>query len=216
MHGDSYMDAYEAQYDTSSGGSFDSRYGVKYLEGYAKWIKYIVFLCNFIVLLVGIAFIVLSLLRKPELNIFGYYDPDHSMDDYMVYCYIAFGAIIVITSFIGCSGATAQNKCMIVIYILLLITTLMAEMAITIYLFTSIFNNEKNLNQYSKYRWNTLSQTQKTDLQNEWHCNGYDECSIVIETNFEHNLRLSIWFCVGAAVYQFVMCYFGFVLCSSL
>eukprot|EP01083_Nonionella_stella_P213391 769703_1 len=101
--GPSYIDAYEAQYDTSSNEYDNNGFNNKSLTGCILYIKNIIFLSNFIFLLIGVGLIAITFLRKDELNIFGY---DMIVDSYMIYCYISIGVLIVITSFLGCSGAT--------------------------------------------------------------------------------------------------------------
>merc|ERR1719150_2359226 len=128
--GPSYMvDVYEAQCDTSSNESVNNNN--KNLIGCILYMKNIIFLCNFVFLLVGVGLVVVTFLRKRELNIFGY---DVIYDNYMIYCYISLGVLIVLVSFLGCSGSTTQTKCIIIIYILLIIISIIIQIICIIYI----------------------------------------------------------------------------------
>lgn len=159
-------------------------------------------------LLIGVGLIVVSFLSNSELNILGY-DP---IEDYMKYIIISFGVLIVIQSFLGCSGATTQTKCIIIIYIILLILSLCLFITITIYL--SLKSN--NLNHYTLNQWNGLSSKEQIDFQTKNDCNNYNECKSKIQDSFQSNLSFITWISIIISVYQIAMISIGCTLTFKL
>mmetsp|Transcript_10959 Transcript_10959/g.9859 ORF Transcript_10959/g.9859 Transcript_10959/m.9859 type:complete len:223 (-) Transcript_10959:219-887(-) len=209
--GASYMmDAYEAQYENNSGEYEDNYNQNEYtqLVGCAKCSKHAIFGINFFMLLIGVGLIVVSFLSNSELNILGF-DP---IEDYMKYIIISFGVLIVIQSFLGCSGATTQTKCIIIIYIILLIISLCLFITIIIYLSLK----SQNLNHYTLNQWNALSQREQTEYQTNNNCSDYDSCKDNIQDSFQYNLSFITWISVMISVYQIVMISIGCVLTMKL
>eukprot|EP01084_Bolivina_argentea_P009523 17777_1 len=210
--GPSYIDAYEAQYDTSSNECDNNGLYNTNLMGYSLCIKNFVFLFNFIFLLIGVGLIVITFLRKEELNIFGY---DIIHDNYMIYCYISIGVLITITSFLGCSGATTQTKCILIIYILLVIISIITQIIIVIYIF--IPNSHSNIHDYIlKYQWNDLTKDQQLNFQSMNNCIGYNECNIILQNNLNYNLNTLSYIMIFMSVYQLFMCIMSSILSVKL
>ena len=206
---------YEAQYENNS-GEFDNRNGNLFygdndiiaLEGCAKYSKHAIFGINFFMLLIGVGLIVISFLTNSELNILGY----QPIEDYMKYVIISFGVLIVIQSFLGCSGATTQTKCIIIIYLILLIITLFLFITISCYLSIS----SSNLNHYTEDQWNQLSKTEQTQYQTENNCNNYNQCKPKIENTFQYNLSIINWISIILSIYQIIMISIGCILSIKL
>eukprot|EP01084_Bolivina_argentea_P167162 290176_1 len=179
----------------------------------ANCAKSCVFGFNFVFLLIGVALIIISLLARhySQLNIFGIFD-----DDYMVYISISFAVLLIIISFLGCSGAITETKCLTIIYIVLLIISFIIAICCSVYTFLSA----SKLNEYSKTQWNNFSIDEQIQFQNDNNCIGYygsNGCSNAMQNNLQNNLTIIGLVSVCVAMYQLIMMILTliFISCSN-
>eukprot|EP00483_Globobulimina_turgida_P011021 UN11042 len=204
MRGASYMD----QYDSANTGYDDKSKDDGDLEGCAKCTKHTLFAVNFIMLLIGVALIVVVFFVKNSSS--G--DTAIGLSDTVVWLAVASGALIIIVSFLGCIGATTKSKCVLIVFIILLVLCLVVELAGIIIMFAG----EDLLKNSAEKRWDNLSVSQKEKYENDNNCSGFDGCYSSIQTGLENNMMIIGGITIGIFVYQLVMTIFACCLCTKL
>ena len=169
--------------------------------------KHLVFFMNFALLLFGVAVIVISFFRNPDLNFLG----SDSVDSYFS---ISLGVLVVIIGFLGCSGATTQTVCIISLYILLSIIT--ALLCLSFIIFTQTSSWSTVMSTYSQHRWDAFSSSEREEYESNHDCNGYDECKNVMRDNLENDAKLLNLVCIIVICIQMVMVSIGCVLITKL
>mmetsp|Transcript_73053 Transcript_73053/g.116521 ORF Transcript_73053/g.116521 Transcript_73053/m.116521 type:complete len:227 (-) Transcript_73053:208-888(-) len=213
--GASYMDQYDDTYD--HGGQYDDGNDTRELSTGAKCSKNCLFFVNFLMLLLGIALIVIAIfIKENEEDFFGF----GAIDDSIIYIGIACGILIIIISFLGCVGASTNSRCILIIFNVLLILSLILEIVAVIFVFTAA----DDLKRFAEKQWDSLSAAdqQAFEIQND--CCGFETvegsgcvgCYNTIEETLQANLMIIGWVAVGVAVYQLGMLLFGCILCNKL
>ncbi|KAK5644701.1 hypothetical protein RI129_006001 [Pyrocoelia pectoralis] len=99
-------------------------------------VKYLVFLFNFVFVLAGIAFIVVGVLVKLDVNDFQKIlegiDIPFGVAPILM---IVVGCIVFIIAFFGCCGAIKESTCLLTTYAVILLIILIAQIAVGIYAF---------------------------------------------------------------------------------
>lgn len=94
-------------------------------------VKYLVFIVNLLALLLGVSIFALSLF-------FVLYDQIYAetQNVYIVYCVLlSFGAVLLITSFLGCCGAIRESQCLLSCFFTVLLLLFVGEVVLTIFLY---------------------------------------------------------------------------------
>lgn len=108
-------------------------------------IKYLLFIFNFIFVLCGLAILVVGILVE-----IGNHNYSKHLEDitnnlkFPAITLIVVGSIIFIIAFLGCCGAIRENYCMVVTFACLLLTILIIQVAISIYVFVTVKNFDEN------------------------------------------------------------------------
>eukprot|EP01084_Bolivina_argentea_P127298 225146_1 len=217
--GASYMDTYDSNYESGQydkGGADD-----KEMTTCTKCTKHCLFIVNFVMLLVGVALIVVAVFAKENADDasigFG------TIDDSMVYLAIASGVLVVIVSFLGCVGATTHSKCILVVFIILLVLSLLMEIVAAALVFTA----SDDLKSFAKDQWDSLSASEQANFESDNNCCGFETgdctsdptaegCYNTIEQSLQDNLLIIGWVCIAVGVYQFAMAIFACLLCTRL
>jgi len=103
-----------------------------------KCVKYLVFLFNFLVFVIGIAVLALSLsirysneVQKYFQNIFDKESAGVDLNQMYIPLYVlaAIGALLLLTGFLGCCGAWCENTCLLAIFFSIILILFVAELA---------------------------------------------------------------------------------------
>eukprot|EP00483_Globobulimina_turgida_P000903 UN00904 len=208
--GASYMNAYEDRYD--HGGKYDETENEGTMGTCGRCSKNCLFFVNFLMLLVGIAVISLAVfVKENEEDIFGFGTVDNSI----IYLSIACGILIMIISFLGCVGASTNSKCILVLFILLLILSLILETVAVIFAFTAA----DDLKRFAEKQWNALSLADQRTFEEDNECCGFETvegsgcigCYDKIEEQLQNNLYLIGYICIAVFIYQFGLVCFACV-----
>ena len=97
-------------------------------------VKYIVFIFNFLFLLAGLAFIVVGVIIKLDLDDFSLNDIDIPLVVAPILM-IVVGCIVFVIAFFGCCGAIKENTCLLTTYAVILLIILIAQIAVGVYAF---------------------------------------------------------------------------------
>jgi len=154
-----------------------------------KCVKYLVFLFNFLVFVIGIAVLALSLsirysneVQKYFQNIFDKESAGVDLNQMYIPLYVlaAIGALLLLTGFLGCCGAWCENTCLLAIFFSIILILFVAELACGIALLvnqdkfkTAMFDGIKK--QMPKYITGGLNQEQKDaidQMQTKLQCCG--------------------------------------------
>jgi CD63 antigen len=99
-------------------------------------VKYLVFIANLLFALAGLALIIIGILFKFNVSEATNVLPsDFSLIP--ILC-IVIGAIVFITAFLGCCGAVRESTCMLTTYAIVLLTIFIIQVAIGVYAFLQI------------------------------------------------------------------------------
>jgi len=94
-------------------------------------VKYLVFVVNLLVLLLGLSIFSLSLWLVVYDQIYA-----DTQSVYIVYCVLlSFGAALLLTSFLGCCGAIRESQCLLSCFFTALLVFFVGEVVLTIYLY---------------------------------------------------------------------------------
>lgn len=111
-------------------------------------IKYLIFIFNFIFALCGLALLVIGVLMHIESN--TYQDAVKENMGFPSVTLIVIGSIIFIIAFFGCCGAIRESHCMTITFASFLLTILIIQVAVAIYVFVAF--KESNINVRSVYK----------------------------------------------------------------
>lgn len=89
-------------------------------EGTAKFIKYLVFIFNFLFWLSGLALIIIGAIVKSKYGDYLSYGDDGSKFTSVSVFVIIVGVIVFVIGFLGCCGAIRENYCMVSTFAVLL------------------------------------------------------------------------------------------------
>jgi CD63 antigen len=145
-------------------------------------IKYLLFIFNFIFVLCGLAILVLGVLVQ-----IGKQHYDERLDEitknltFPAITLIVIGCIIFIIAFLGCCGAIRENHCMIITFACLLLTILIIQVAVAIYVFVTVnnageikFKDAYTINLFNKYRDSEEERKLVDTIQEGLQCCGVD------------------------------------------
>merc|ERR1719203_1385257 len=134
--------------------------------------------------------------------------------DYMVYIGISVGTLLIIQSFLGCSGATTQTLCIIIIYIVLMALSTLFCLSFIIASQTSL--SDDFVSSYSEHRWESFSNDERKDYESNHGCTGRDECTDEMEDILEKNVRFLNLVCIIVICVQIMMSWIGCTLATKL
>ncbi|XP_057655805.1 CD63 antigen-like [Diorhabda carinulata] len=99
-------------------------------------VKYLVFIANLLFALAGLALVIIGILIKFNVSDATRVLPaDFGLAP--ILC-IIIGAIVFITAFLGCCGAVRESTCMLTTYAIILLTIFIVQVAIGVYAFLQI------------------------------------------------------------------------------
>lgn len=150
-------------------------------------VKYLVFIFNFLVFVIGIAILALSLTVAFSNDVRNYFQGiidqttsgiNLSQMYIALYVLAAIGGLLLLTGFLGCCGAWCENSCLLAVFFSIILILFVAELGcgIAILVNKTDFQNKffaAITNQMKKY--STLPKDQKEtidNLQKELHCCG--------------------------------------------
>merc|ERR1740131_198985 len=107
----------------------------------------------------------------------------------MLYAMVSLGVLLVITSFLGCSGATTQTRCIVVVHVVIMTLALCLEVAVAAYILTS----PEEFDSFSLNIWNHMNAQEQLSYEDDNGCAGYDACSVSIEETMHANLVIISW-----------------------
>lgn len=146
-------------------------------------IKYLLFIFNFIFVLCGLAILVVGVLV--QLGKQNYFEPLEEVTSNLTLpaiTLIVIGSIIFIIAFLGCCGAIRENHCMVVTFACLLLTILIIQVAISIYVFVVVKNSGEidfrkiyTTNLFMKYNTNQEEKNFVNTIQEGLQCCGIDK-----------------------------------------
>ncbi|XP_012542660.1 23 kDa integral membrane protein [Monomorium pharaonis] len=158
-------------------------------------IKYLLFIFNFIFVLCGLAILVVGVLVQV-----GNKHYSKELDDITSnltvpsITLIVIGSIIFIIAFLGCCGAIRESHCMVVTFACLLLTILIIQVAIAIYVFVAA-GNVGEINFEKEYRKNVFDRyndgQEQKDLVNTIQ-EGLQCCGVNSPNDFEAILHTHI------------------------
>lgn len=105
-------------------------------------VKYLLFIFNFIFVLCGLAILVIGVLVQVGKQ--NYSKHLNEFTDYVTFpaiTLIVIGSIIFVIAFLGCCGAIRESHCMMVTFACLLLTILILQVAVAIYVFVTVKNS---------------------------------------------------------------------------
>lgn len=103
-----------------------------------KCVKYLVFLFNFLVFVIGIAVLALSLSIRFSNDVQKYFQnllikggSTVSLEHMYIPLYVlaAIGSLLILTGFLGCCGAWCENTCLLAIFFSIILILFVAELA---------------------------------------------------------------------------------------
>ncbi|XP_014477698.1 PREDICTED: CD63 antigen-like [Dinoponera quadriceps] len=164
-------------------------------------IKYLLFIFNFIFALCGLAILVLGVLAHMKLTHFA--DAIKENVTFPSITLIVIGSIIFVIAFFGCCGAIRESHCMTVTFASLLLTILIIQVAVAIYAFVVLKNDDikKSIRDvyadeiFKKYDDSEESRNVVNEVQTLLECCGVDGAS-----DYGRLVRSPIpWSCCGGA-----------------
>lgn len=139
-------------------------------------VKYFVFLANLVFALIGLALIVVGILFKLNITEVTRVIPDNFKIAPILS--IIIGTIIFVTAFLGCCGAVKESPCMLTTYAIILLTIFIVQVAIGIYAFLQIKNENQlrtsiTVNLDKTFRDSSHGAVEARDATQRWlHCCG--------------------------------------------
>lgn len=140
-------------------------------------IKYLLFIFNFIFALCGLAILVVGVLIHVESNSYEAALPEGI--SFPAITLIVVGSIIFVIAFFGCCGAIRESHCMTITFAAFLLTLLIVQIAIGIYVF--VVYKESNIDVKTVYSkifkdyWASDAQRDTVDIvQKNLKCCGID------------------------------------------
>mmetsp|Transcript_44252 Transcript_44252/g.114985 ORF Transcript_44252/g.114985 Transcript_44252/m.114985 type:complete len:235 (-) Transcript_44252:30-734(-) len=122
---------------------------------------------------------------------------------------IVLGAFVFLLAVFGCCGAMKKNSCLLIIYFILVLIILVAQLAVGIaaIAFTGSFR------QAISYVWNQATVAQKQTIQDAFDCCGVtgettgctgtkDTCDVAVETLIKSNIVIFAGVAIGVVVLE--------------
>ncbi|XP_030758850.1 CD63 antigen-like [Sitophilus oryzae] len=104
-------------------------------------VKYLVFLANLLFALIGLGLVIVGILFKLNIaEVTRLIPGDLGIAPILS---IVLGAIVFITAFLGCCGAVRESSCMLTTYSIILITIFIIQVAIGVYAYLQIKNENQ-------------------------------------------------------------------------
>jgi len=104
-------------------------------------VKYLVFLANLLFALAGLGLIIVGIMYKLNIKeVTGVLPGDFGLAPILS---IIIGAIVFITAFLGCCGAVKESTCMLTTYAIVLLTIFIIQVAIGVYVFLQVKNENE-------------------------------------------------------------------------
>jgi CD63 antigen len=105
-------------------------------------IKYLLFIFNFIFVLCGLAILVIGVLVQIGNSHYSKHLDEISKNlTFPSITLIVIGSVIFVLAFLGCCGAIRESHCMMVTFASLLLTILIIQVAVAIYVFVTVKNS---------------------------------------------------------------------------
>ncbi|KAK0174451.1 hypothetical protein PV327_010218 [Microctonus hyperodae] len=101
--------------------------------GFVRWI---LFIFNFIISLCGLALLICGVLV--QINLKGFSSEIQGSSSTSAIGVIVIGCIIFVIAFFGCCGAIREHHCMVITYAIFLLSILIIQIALSVYLFIVI------------------------------------------------------------------------------
>ncbi|XP_011629543.1 CD63 antigen-like [Pogonomyrmex barbatus] len=144
-------------------------------------VKYLLFIFNFIFVLCGLAILVIGVLIQIGNNHYSKHLDEITKNlMFPSITLIVIGSIIFIIAFLGCCGAIRESHCMMVTFASLLLTILIIQIAVAIYVFVTLknsgnidFRNIYSINLFNHYKdANTEAKELVDGIQDTLECCG--------------------------------------------
>jgi len=153
-----------------------------------KCVKYLVFLFNFLVFVVGAIVLGVSLAIRYSNDVQKYFQKllDSAHDDSVtlsqlyipLYILMGIGALLLLTGFLGCCGACMENTCLLSLFFAIILILFVAELGCGIAILVSKDKIEKSVNDEIKkiiqqnYGKRNETTTSINEMQKEMKCCG--------------------------------------------
>ncbi|XP_011864265.1 PREDICTED: CD63 antigen-like [Vollenhovia emeryi] len=145
-------------------------------------VKYLLFIFNFIFVLCGLAILVLGVLVQVGKSHYSkHLDEITSNLTFPAVTLIVIGSIIFVIAFLGCCGAIRESHCMMVTFACLLLTILIIQVAVSIYVFVTVknsgeisFKDAYVVNLFNKYKDHQEERDLVDTIQDGLQCCGVD------------------------------------------
>lgn len=119
-------------------------------------VKYLLFIFNFIFVLCGLAILVIGVIVQIGKNNYSEHLNEITSNlTFPAITLIVIGSIIFVIAFLGCCGAIRESHCMIVTFACLLLTILIIQVAVAIFVFVAA-NNAGEIDFGKEYRTNVF------------------------------------------------------------
>lgn len=142
-----------------------------------SFLKFVIYVFNFIFLLTGAAFLGLGLYimigRHTFISLLG-----SSLFPVVTYLTIAIGGFILFTAIIGCCGACTETRCSLFMFAVFLLVIFLVEAIVGVlaYMYEGTIREDlsRNLNttMMENYRYNEKITTAVDSIQSQFHCCG--------------------------------------------